>query len=76
MSGDRAIPEFQIARMAIAPGDVLVVKIDGHISMERLEKAREHIAASLPPGVLVLVIDRQVELSVLTRTEIEARITA
>lgn len=62
-----AIEEFQIAKLALEAGDILVIKGDtaphkcfdiGHI---------------LPPNVRVLYIPSDMELSVLTKAEIDAR---
>lgn len=61
--------EFRIAKLELACGDVLVVKTangsgaHGHEILSRL----------VPPGVKVLYIPPDVDLSVLTRAEIEER---
>jgi hypothetical protein len=58
--------EFRIAKLDLQEGDVLVVKSD-------MEPRHEVIADVVPSGVKVLYIPNDLELSVLTRAEIEAR---
>jgi leucyl aminopeptidase (aminopeptidase T) len=67
------IVTIEIAKLLLQPGDVLVVRVPivTHVLAERIHESMRN---SLPPGVRVLVVDRDVELSVLTRAEIEARI--
>ena len=61
--------EFQIARLELECGDVLVVKAPHPPSFDVMR----HI---VPPGVRVLYIPPDVELSVLTKADIEARAQA
>lgn len=58
--------EFQIARLELEDGDILVIKSDRtpHASFQ----------PCLPAGVRILYIPTDVELSVLTKSEIEARL--
>jgi hypothetical protein len=58
--------EFRIAKLELAPGDVLVVK--GPTPPEW-----RAMSAIVPPGVRLLIIPPEVELSVLTRAEIEEK---
>lgn len=57
--------EYQIARLSLEPGDILVVKTD--------RPKPGHWQDFLPHGVRVLFIPNDMELSVLTKAEIEAR---
>jgi hypothetical protein len=60
--------EFRIARLELEAGDILVVKTD--------RKHNHDVMRSLVPGgVRVLYIPSDVELSVLTKAEIESRAT-
>lgn len=66
--------ELRIARLTLQPGDVLVASIpraQPHDVVLDAMRTLQHIA---PPRVRVLVIPDDVDLSVLTRGEIEARI--
>lgn len=66
------IPEFDIAKLRLQAGDVLVVRMQP-IPHDVAERVRESLAPVLPPGIKVLIIDHDTELSVLTQAEIEAR---
>jgi len=59
--------EFRIAKLELEEGDVLIVKGDGQVRLDVL-------AAVLPRGVKILQVPTSLELSVLTKAEIEARI--
>lgn len=59
-------PNFQISRLALKPGDRLVVKVDAHVSMDQTKHIREMFSPRLPPDVQIIVIDKSIELSVLS----------
>lgn len=61
------VTEFQIARLELRPGDVLVVRAP-LVSMAQAATVR----GLMPPGVRVMFTTPDVDLSVLTRAEIEA----
>jgi hypothetical protein len=67
MTDATMVPEFQIAKLALEPDDVLVVKgpppPNGGIMMPPI----------LPRGVRVLYIPPEVDLTILTRAEIEEK---
>jgi hypothetical protein len=65
--------EYQVAKLALAPGDALVVKLDMIPTPAQADLVRARLGAVLGEGVPVLVLGRDVDLSVLTRAEIEAR---
>ena len=72
-----AQPErFEIAKLQLAAGDVLVVRPSERVSTEVARHIREDVGAMVPTGVSVLVINPGVELSVLTKAEIERRADA
>jgi hypothetical protein len=66
---------IQIAKLQLAPDDILVARFTRLVSQETCKRASDHIKRLLPPGVQVLVIDPSIDLSVLTRSEIESRAT-
>lgn len=72
--GIKIIGTLEIGKLQLAPGDVLVVKTDRATSTEATARIRKHLAGLLPQGVTTLIIDRGVNLSVLTKTEIEERV--
>lgn len=61
--------ELRIARLELEAGDVLVVKTD-------LKTAHDVLRDLVPAGVRVLYMPSDVELSVLTKAEIEERAVA
>lgn len=63
--------EFDIARLELERGDILVVK-----SPRVGERPMPDLSYFLPAGVRVLFIPPDVELSVLTKAEIDARAAA
>lgn len=66
--------DLRIARLRLGPGDVLVVKVDALVSETLGDRIRKYCRES---GVdaPILLVDRSVELAVLTRAEIDARAT-
>jgi hypothetical protein len=67
----RLVGEAQIVKLALAPGDVLVVKVDRTIDSYMSSRIYGTIKPALPEGVKVLVIDPAIDLSVLKRSDIE-----
>lgn len=67
------VDEFQIAKLTLAPGDVLVIRSDRPLDREQVMRINEHMRKLVPHDNKVMVIDKTFELSVLTRAEIEAR---
>lgn len=70
-----ADPDYQLARLHLEPGDILVVKIHDQIQdeahIERIRANAKLLFGDACPAILVL--DANVDLSILTRTEIESR---
>jgi hypothetical protein len=67
--------EYRIGKLALSPDDVLVVKVDGRVPRELFERIAGYVRSHLGDDVRkVLVIDSQVDLSVLTRDEINRRL--
>ncbi len=67
----------EIAKLDLGLGDVLVVRIRERIvSAEAAHRIKQSVEEIVPPGARVMVIDRDIDLSVLTKAEIEARIGA
>ncbi len=69
--GIKLVGTLEIGKLQLAPGDVLVVKTDRPMSQDVTERVRKHLKGLLPQNVTIMIIDRGVELSVLTKTEIE-----
>ncbi len=67
-----SIGEFDIAKLTLAAGDVLVVRTRP-VPRETAQRIQDYIRRLVPQDVRVLVIDNETELSVLTRAEIAAR---
>lgn len=68
------VGSFEIAALRLQPGDVLVVKTDRPVSADAAERIRKHLKSILPQGVSTLVINPDIQLSVLSRSEIEAKV--
>lgn len=67
--------ELRIARLTLAPGDVLVAKAKGEMTSAAAERGERYLRMLVPHGVRVMVIDDRVDLSVLTKAEIEDRVS-
>lgn len=65
--------EYRIAKLSLEAGDVLVVKINHTISAEIGGKIRESFERVVR-GNRVLILDNSMELSVLTKADIEQRV--
>jgi hypothetical protein len=63
----------EIAKLSLGAGDVLVVTVPDLGKPEMLEPLARAIRNSLPDGAKYLILYDHVDLSVLTRAEIEAR---
>lgn len=64
--------EYRIGKLLLQPGDTLVVKVDRDISHDKLGLLRLDIAHKIRRDVRVLVIGPGIDISVLTRSEVEA----
>ena len=64
--------EYRIAKLDLGPDDVLVVKYHGEITIGSVRSIND-TAQACAPGVRVLFIGDDLDLSVLTRDEINAR---
>lgn len=63
----KAVFTFQIAKLALAPGDTLVARAYGRLSEAEAFTLRQYLETVRPEGVHVLIVDASVELSVLTK---------
>lgn len=69
----KIIGAFEIAKLRLEPDDILVVKVDRPLSKEATDRIRKHLAGLLPGGIKTMIIERGVDLAVLTKAEIEGR---
>lgn len=63
--GGPASPEFQISRLELKPGDMLVLRTKQRLSMQAADCLRESFRKAAP-GIRTLVIEDGSELAVLT----------
>lgn len=70
----KIIGAFEIGKLQLTQGDVLVVKTDRPMSQDATDRTRKHLAGLLPQDVKCMFIDRGVDLSILSKSEIEERI--
>lgn len=64
--------EYRIGKLALAPGDILVVKAAKDMPAKDWKAFREAFKRHIPNNVL-LMVSGDVDLSVLTLADIEAR---
>ncbi len=65
--------EYRIARLQLKQGDILVFKFNRTLEAGENSIIRDSLMHLIPDGVRILVIDDQVDLSVLTADEIATR---
>jgi hypothetical protein len=65
--------EYRIAKLSLSPGDVLVVAVDRPLDRQTAERMRDHFRSIAPEINRILMVDPSIELSVLTKAEIDAR---
>jgi|GEM_PF-4296324 len=63
--------DYRIARLALAPGDVLVVKIDHTLTADIGGRIREQFERAIGGRNKVLVLDNSIDLSVLTADQMK-----
>jgi len=64
---------FSIAKLELSPGDILVVKHPPDYPKGLVADGCQMLSGMVPAGVKVLVLPPNVDLSVLTKAEIEAK---
>lgn len=69
------VPAYEIAKLRMEPGDVLVIKVHAVLTADVAKKIRDQIANQIPGKAPVILIDKNVDLSLLTRAEIEQRVS-
>jgi superfamily I DNA and RNA helicase len=69
----KIIGAFEIAKLRLEPDDILVVKVDRPLSKETTDRIRKHLTGLLPQGIKTMIIERGVDLAVLTKSEIDGR---
>jgi hypothetical protein len=62
--------DFSIAKLSLAPGDILVVKVHQRIAQETFNRISDYFSQQAP-GHRVLILDRDLDLSVLTKADVE-----
>ena len=60
----RSQPNFQINKLKLSAGDVLVVRVNDRITKKQAADIRDLIEPRLPVGVRSMVIDKALDLSV------------
>lgn len=66
----------EIAKLSLRSGDVLVVKCSDYLSDEAYKRVRRTLEDSLQEGIKILVLEKNMSLAVLTREDIESRVSA
>lgn len=64
--------EFQVKKLSLAKGDIVVIKVNGALTMEQCEHIKIAVC-DLTGGNRTLVLDRNTELSILSVSDIMAR---
>lgn len=65
--------ELRIARLELGPGDMIILQADKILSREQADRIREYVRLAVGNDRRVLLLSGGIELSVLTKTEIDAR---
>lgn len=73
MSEDKTPLIEAISKLELAPGDILVVRLPREPTVPIAESARRYVSNIVGPDVKILLLGPNVELSTLTRKEIEER---
>lgn len=73
MSEDNLRITGELAKLSLVPGDVLVLNVDEWMTAEMHHKIKTQMESVVPAGFKCMVLGRGMKLSVLTRSEIEAR---
>lgn len=60
---------FEIAKLDFKPGDMLVVRIIENVTMDEIVRIKQRIEELLSPRINTLVIDKVVELSVISEND-------
>jgi len=60
------IPECEIGKLELNPGDILVVRMPGHIPRQHWNKISEQVRGSVPDSVKILLISDGIRLSTMT----------
>lgn len=66
--------EYRVGRLNMQSGDVLVIKVNERLCREVGERVRKFFQQYLPPETKLMVIDRDVDLSILTGAELAKRL--
>lgn len=65
--------EYQIGKLRLEPGDILVVKASGRLEEYISNVGVKWLEILLPPGTKLMLIDQNTDLQILTAAEIEAK---
>jgi hypothetical protein len=66
-TGLPAAVTFEIAKLSLRPGDMLLVKLPGRCPADMVRRAYDAFNGALPAGVRALVIDDSIAVSIITR---------
>jgi len=67
---------LEIAKLALAPGDVLVVKVDDMLSKEMVQAIKDNMRRVVGPDMRILILPKGFSLAVLTKAEVEEMVAA
>lgn len=70
------VERIEIAKLKLEPGDIVVVRTKEFLSHEQSRYLHDKIKSVLPPGYRCVLLTGGLELSVLTKAEIERRADA
>lgn len=69
------ILEYRVGRLELHRGDVLVVKLERDSSMEEINRIAQMFGGFIGPSCRLLIIPPGIDLTIMTREEIDARAT-
>lgn len=73
MSEDKAPLIEAISKLELAPGDVLVVKLPLYPDVAQMKNVQKYISQVVGHDIKYLILGPDIDLTVLTRKEIEER---
>jgi len=65
------IKAVEIAKLQLAPGDIVLLKVNEILAADQVDHLRKMMLPLLPNDVRCLVLSRGMDVSVLTKAEVE-----
>jgi hypothetical protein len=60
-------PEFTIAKLDVHPGDTVIFRFKGSLTIDLVQQIEAYLEPRLPNGVKALILDPDTEISVMSK---------